>query len=178
MAAADLDNNGNLEVIVVDYLVAGGLTTGAIHVFQPAGSERPGWPVATPYNQEIIAVADLNRDGHKEIAFSMGPELHVLNGGGQQYSPTWPVSGSRAIIQQQLVVGDIDGDGFPEIVTTGVSWTPSSDGISRPVQTLLAFTGEGVTEIAVASGSQESHSSARARHLRAGTRRPWFALHP
>ena len=70
MVLADLDHNGKLETLL---LVEDGPTTNLfnplqLHVFQPDGTERPGFPVglASVSSSELMfshmAVGDLNRD--------------------------------------------------------------------------------------------------------------------
>jgi hypothetical protein len=128
MVAADLDNNGLLETIVASY--SG--TQGTLDVFQPDGSERPGWPVHAGAGPSFIAVGDLNRDGHKEIVWSIvHNQLYVLNDGGGVYSSVWPLhfpvtTNNTPPTTGSVVIGDVDGDGFPEIVTT------LSDTVLRP----------------------------------------------
>jgi len=133
LVGADLDNNGRLETIVASY--SG--TQAELDVFQPDGSERPGWPVYSPNNGSLasfLAVGDLKRDGHKEIVWSVGTELHLLTDGGLEHSSAWPLQtpasqpGYLASTFGSLVIGDIDGDGFPEIITTRTDefpWTSS-----------------------------------------------------
>lgn len=113
MAAADLDNNGKLEIIVASVLGDYGIFT--VHVFQPDGSERAGWPV-TRYDAyyPTIAVGDLNRNGRKQIVVATFP-LYVFNDDGTPFSDAWPLMPSGEY--GPAVIGDIDGDGSPEIVT-------------------------------------------------------------
>ena len=124
MAAADLDHNGKLETIVDSY--SG--TQATLHVFQPDGSERSGWPVILenqiPTGQSFLAVGDLNRDGHEQIVLSRESELDVFKADGTLYSAAWPLRmGTK---YGAVVLGDIDGDGLPEIVTTrsDIAFTP------------------------------------------------------
>ena len=94
-----------------------------LHVFQPDGSERPGWPVdvtasgGNTFAQAFLAVGDFNRDGREEIVFSHETEIYLFNSDGTRFSAAWPlrtgITGYGAV-----VIGDVDGDGFPEIVTT------------------------------------------------------------
>lgn len=121
MAAADLDHNGKLELILLNHSDSLG-TQAAIHVFQPDGSERPGWPVdvsashSTFYSFSGIAVGDLNRDGHEEIVLSNGSGLYVFNSDGTLFSGAWPLPMSNFIAYLRPLIADIDGDGLPEIV--------------------------------------------------------------
>jgi hypothetical protein len=117
MAAADLDQNGKLETILVCY--SGTQTT--LHVFQPDGTERTGWPVVLPNpnssSQSFLAVGDLNQDGHKEIVYSHETYLYLFKDNGSIFSSAWPLQGGP-IGYASVAIGDVDGDGFPEIVTT------------------------------------------------------------
>ena len=120
MAAADLDSNGKLETIIA----ANSDTQTFLHVFQPDGTERPGWPL-TLFNSNVnsessLAVGDLNHDGHKEIVYSHESFLYVFNSDGTNFSNAWPIQAtpaSQSFGYNGVVIGDVDGDGFPEIVT-------------------------------------------------------------
>lgn len=123
MAAADLDHDDRLETILVLY--AGPSSDQAIvHVFQPDGSERPGWPVTLPnpdqYSQSFLAIGDLKQDGHYEIVYSHEGSLYVFKDNGTLLSGAWPLQAGSNVNTGygSVVIGDIDGDGFPEIVTT------------------------------------------------------------
>src|SRR5580704_13632952 len=130
MAAADLDNNGKLETI----LAANTDTQTFLHVFQPDGTERPGWPL-TLFNsnvasQSYLAVADLNVDGNKEIVYSHESLLYVLKADGSNLSSAWPIQASpvsESFGYNAVAVGDVDGDGFPEIVTVLNTLSTNSD---------------------------------------------------
>lgn len=155
MVAADLDHNGKLETILVLYDGASN-SQAVVHVFQPDGTERPGWPVplANPdqYSQSFLAVGDLNRDGHDEIVYSHEASLYVFKDDGTLYSSEWPLSAgpSAGFGFGSVVIGDIDGDGFPEIVTTLNTIASSSDpffksGGSYYDEQLLAIRRDGTT---------------------------------
>ncbi len=130
MAAADLDNNGKLETIIA----ANSNTQTFLHVFQPDGTERTGWPL-TLFNSNInsqsyLAVADLNQDGHKEIVYSHESFLYVFNADASNFSNAWPIQAipaSQSFGYNGVVIGDVDGDGFPEIVTVLNTLTSNSD---------------------------------------------------
>jgi hypothetical protein len=130
MAATDLDNNGKLETI----LAANTDTQTFLHVFQPDGTERTGWPLtlfnSSVSSQSYLAVADLNVDGNKEIIYAHESLLYVLKPDGSNLSSAWllqasPVSESFGY--NAVAVGDVDGDGFPEIVTVLNTLSTNSD---------------------------------------------------
>ena len=101
MAAADLDHNGKLETIVVSCVwdsAQSFLTQPTVHVFQPDGSERPGWPVSlvnTQVTQAYLAVGDLNRNGHEQIVLSDQQHLSVFNDDGTPFSAQWPLTAAK-----------------------------------------------------------------------------------
>ncbi|HSK45568.1 MAG TPA: S8 family serine peptidase [Candidatus Binatia bacterium] len=121
MAAADLDHNGKLETILVNHSDSLG-TQAAIHVFQPDGSERPGWPVditashSSFFSYSGVAVGDLRRDGHEQIVVSNGSGLYIFNPDGTLFSSAWPIPMANTITYLRPLIADINGDGLPEIV--------------------------------------------------------------
>ncbi|HXP47214.1 MAG TPA: VCBS repeat-containing protein, partial [Terriglobales bacterium] len=117
MAVADFDHNEKLETILVYYSGAQAI----VDVFQPDGTERSGWPISLPNpnqnSESFLAVGDLNRDGRDEIVFSHETYLYVLNDDGTIFSNAWPLQ-TTEVGYGCVVIGDVDGDGYPEIVTT------------------------------------------------------------
>jgi hypothetical protein len=70
-------------------------------------------------HQVFLSVADLNRDGTEQIIVCDEGHIYVFNSDGTPYAPGWPVAVDDASSAfGAVVVGDIDGDGAPEIVTT------------------------------------------------------------
>jgi len=121
MVAADLDNNGKLETVVS----ANTETQTFLHIFQPDGTERSGWPLTFANSgissQSYLAIGDLNRDGTKEIVYAQAGFLYVLKGDGTSFSSAWPLNAGTgpgsAFGYNAVTIGDVDGDGFPEILT-------------------------------------------------------------
>ena len=113
MALADLDHNGKLETILESSPY--GNPPGYLHVLNPDGAERPGWPQPLPYfgSGDSIAVGDLNRDGNEEIVMSHGGALSVYKSDGTSFWPNWtnPYGGFGPAL-----LADVNGDGYPEIV--------------------------------------------------------------
>lgn len=170
MAAADLDHNSKLETILVSF---DGQQTW-INVFQPDGSERAGWPVQLSGlvldSPGFLAIGDLNRTGRDQILYSTFRSLYAFNDDGTALPSPWPLQTDGA----PIAIGDIDGDGFPEIVTARTdvvsgyndlklvafhsdgsvarSWslTGGNGGVpGTPTPVIGDFNQDGITEIAV-----------------------------
>lgn len=125
---ADLDGNGKLELVMI--VNDPSQPQMAIHVLQPDGTERPGWPVqliapswaAGNFNYAFAAVGDLNQNGSKQIIASVGFTIFVLNADGSNFSSAWPltmpIANASLTLTGSVVVADVNVDGLPEILTT------------------------------------------------------------
>jgi hypothetical protein len=114
LIAGDLDNDGLAEFVLA-YCNSG--YTNLVQVYSSDGSPRAGWPVqlgdALPVG---MLLADLNRDGINEIVVREYDDLYVFRPNGSNYPGAWPILGDGFRVFSMPVVGDIDGDGLPEIV--------------------------------------------------------------
>jgi len=117
LVLADLDHNGTLETI----FTCSCNSQKILHVLQPDGTERAGWPVTLgtyPYYMTYIAVGDINKDGREEIVISNSNEIVVLEDNGTPFSSHWPIVGTGYTSFGPVVLADINGDGLPEILTS------------------------------------------------------------
>ncbi len=110
MALADLDHNGKLETVI-------DCADGYLHVLNPDGAERPGWPqyMGSQWPGDSIAIGDMNQDGNEEIVVAHGGQLSVFKTDGTVFWPNWvnPYGGF-----DQAVIAEVNGDGYPEIVAS------------------------------------------------------------
>jgi len=130
----DLDGDGVLEIIEIE------LEQGIIHVRDRFGNDIDGWPqqplvpthsVFPKIDHSCLAVGDLDNDGEKEIVVQLkdartlyAPWIFVLNSDGSikwsvqipsDYDyPTWNTN--FALYFNEVILGDVDNDGFLEIV--------------------------------------------------------------
>jgi hypothetical protein len=128
-AIGDLDGDGQLDVIATKW--QGGIQNEypcALFVFRKDGSLMPGFPVGFKgLKATAPALYDLNGDGKLEIVVSgqtyyqTDTLVYVFNYKGE-ILPGWPQRVANLpyeYIAGAPAVGDMDGDGKPEIVATG-----------------------------------------------------------
>jgi outer membrane protein assembly factor BamB len=123
VALADLDNDGQLEVVVVYH---GGGVIALRHNGTPYWSRSfvcnfydPGPPGPNDYNANSPTIADLNGDGLREIVIGCYRQRTVYALRGTDGSTLWSYSNATAWSQSSSrKIGDIDGDGALEVVLT------------------------------------------------------------
>jgi hypothetical protein len=114
---ADVDGDGLDEIFI-------GEDDRLLHAYKADGSSLPGWPVGGSGSQRRCtpAIADLDGDGDLEIITASG----YVTGGYTLFAyhhDGTPVSGFPIVFGGYTrtfpAIGDVDGDGFPEIIVVG-----------------------------------------------------------
>lgn len=174
----DLDGDGDLEIAVEGF-------DRRLHVWHHSGRYMEGWPIAPPDvfrgGWSSPAMADLDRDGLPEVIFATDNNygdpppylLYVFNGDGSLL-PGFPVEASQNM-KSSPAVGDIDGDGWLDIVVgtggyessggnrvyawdhTGNSlsgWPRTTEGDMPASPALGDLDGDGTLEVVVGCGTE------------------------
>ncbi|MBN2054103.1 VCBS repeat-containing protein, partial [bacterium] len=173
-AVADLNGDGTAEIVIALKDDSADPQYGRILVFDSSGNVKPGWPRETPGQvYPSPALADLDGDGDLEIILGCGnynggdparSRLFALNADGTDVAG-WPVNMPDTLYASPAV-GDLDGDGLPEIVIgcydgniyayrgTGVSvpgWPVATGDSVYSSAAITDIEGDGMAEVCVAS---------------------------
>jgi len=125
-AAADLDGDG-LDNIVVEN--NDDVSKDFIEIHRPDGTSLPGWPITLPplpaaSMTRTPALADLFGDGELEIISTDLDRVYAYHRDGSVVAG-FPVDLSATSVRSYPVVGDVDGDGAPEIVVVSQVQDPT-----------------------------------------------------
>lgn len=166
--AADMDGDGIDEIIGYPARRTTGTPFVASLMFPSGNYNNPGW-FSTP------AIADLDADGMLDVVVVDATQLYASNALG--LLPGFPVPLPpilNSTVTSYPVIGDIDGDGAPNIIVPLSNWTGSAGYLTlyiydnrgrqlrsmattepdtNDIPSLADLDGDGVPEIVVASGT-------------------------
>ena len=142
-ALGDLDDDGRLEIVLVDYAVDAGM-----HVVQSDGFEAEGWPIKPFRNTSSrvgVSIADINDDGRPEIITSVpgyigqtlgNPNAEYIGGvvardfagkivplNADNFVPSIPFEASGRVQYHKaapVAITDLDGNGRLDFVFASV----------------------------------------------------------
>jgi hypothetical protein len=109
----DIDGDGQGEIVAVSHGTTSG---GFVYAFKKNGDPVTGFPVNNGYSSRTPVLADLDNNGTMEIIVNerVARVVTVYKGDGTVY-PGWPQTMNH-VPASSAAVGDITGDGVPEII--------------------------------------------------------------
>jgi chitodextrinase len=114
-ALSDLDGLPGVEVVVA-------AQDGTVHAYRSGGAELPGWPRTVAALPRSPVITRLGSGPTPSVIVAAGNQLHAFDPGGAE-RPGFPVT-LAGTVTPDPVLGDVDGDGFDDIVI--VTFSPTS----------------------------------------------------
>jgi hypothetical protein len=126
ITSASLRNNGKFDLAVTD----GDSNSVEIFLGNGDGTFQPSTQFTVPNVPTFVVAGDFNKDGKPDLAIALtvdanttAPEFEILLGDGaggfpNNLVPPTVTAVLDPIITTSMAVGDVNNDGFPDIVTT------------------------------------------------------------
>jgi hypothetical protein len=141
IAVADFNGDGKLDIAVA----AGANTSESVSVLTGNGDGTFNSPFSGPGSTSTsvtwVQLADFNQDGTPDVvlADSSGSATVFLNNGGGLLNESFPVvSGLSVPYYLEVGVGDLNGDGYPDIVAGGYYSSTQGLFLTEPTETASA----------------------------------------
>lgn len=173
VAAADIDGDGDLEVIVGTYGPWGAY--GEVYAWHHDATEVDGWPVRVIKSNPPCgvfcspAIGDIDGDGDMEIVIGswndagVGFHVHVLHPNGE-YVTGWP-KWTLDLLYSGIVLEDLNNDKVPEVIAATsdsvyawfgdgdrvLGWPVAASGIIEASPAVGDIDNDGGNEVIVAS---------------------------
>ncbi len=114
---ADIDNDNYKDIIFVTNDNDVNSYSSIIHIFNRYGSYLPNWPFSIEEGWPVTSpiVADLNKDGNKEIIGNFNNYVYVLNSNGTNFNSNWPKDLIISLINPPSIA-DVNNNGKLEII--------------------------------------------------------------
>lgn len=133
----DVDADGQREILIVSRTESGAQQ---LHAFKGSGVELPAWRFALGTTPVVATplVADLNQDGHLDIAYAMSNrEVRVVT---RSTGTATPYFAATLAATPYLLSGDLDNDGLTNLYAAAGNtvWAWDSVGVRRALATLPA----------------------------------------
>lgn len=150
-AVGDIEGDGPPEIAFVTEPVARG---NKLFLLRSDGTSVPGWPQAlpqeVPYATAVCrpVLADLDADGDLEIISGLKTRVFAFHRNGSMFGG-WPRSilppgaANRYSYLREMVTGDVDGDGKPEIIASVITNEQTGIFISFYEEQLYAWRADG-----------------------------------
>lgn len=128
LAAGDLDEDGHIDLIAVGWNRLSGLDGGVVSIFRNRGAARFERAVLVPVGKRAgsVLVTDVDRDGHADIVATgeADDSVSIVRFGlDERRRSVTKLSVGK--VPDALAQGDLNGDGFPELVTANVIDDPT-----------------------------------------------------
>src|SRR5580693_6345203 len=141
IAVADFNGDGKPDIV----LATGEGTSESVIILTGNGDGTFNSPSSggNPTSTSVtwVQVADFNQDGAPDVvvADSSGSATVLLNNGGGLFSESFPVvSGLSVPYYLEVGVGDLNGDGYPDIVAGGYYDNSQGLYLTEPTETAAA----------------------------------------
>jgi len=125
MAIADMNEDGFPDLVLPPQR-GGAEGLPAIYLGDGKGHWK-GWPATVPHVLDYgsVVVADFNKDGHKDMAFSVHlTGLFVFLGDGKGHFTDASEGLPHDFPTRRLIVADVNQDGYPDLVAVTEGPTP------------------------------------------------------